>query len=45
MHALFDDYFERNLEMNPLQATFIGDYRYNDRMANTNSPALVVAGP
>jgi len=38
LHALFDDYFERNLEMNPLQATFIGDYRYNDRMANTNSP-------
>jgi uncharacterized protein (DUF885 family) len=38
LNALFDEYFERNLEMNPLQATFIGDYRYNDRMANTNSP-------
>jgi uncharacterized protein (DUF885 family) len=24
--------------MNPLSATFIGDYRYNDRMANSNSP-------
>jgi uncharacterized protein (DUF885 family) len=38
LNALFDEYFERNLEMNPLQATFIGDYRYNDRMANINSP-------
>ncbi len=36
--ALFDEHFERSLEMNPLQATFIGDYRYNDRMANTTSP-------
>ena len=38
LHALFDEYFERNLEMNPISATFIGDYRYNDRLANTNSP-------
>ncbi len=37
LHALFDEHFERNLEMNPLSATFIGDYRYNDRMANANS--------
>ena len=38
LHALFDEYFERNLELNPLRATFIGDYRYNDRLANANSP-------
>ena len=38
LHALFDEYFERDLEMNPLSATSIGDYRYNDRMANSNSP-------
>jgi len=38
LHALFDEQFERNLKLNPLQATFIGDYRYNDRMENTNSP-------
>ena len=38
LHALFDEYFERNLELNPLSATFIGDYRYNDRLANANSP-------
>ncbi|MDH3490435.1 MAG: DUF885 domain-containing protein [Gammaproteobacteria bacterium] len=38
LHTLFDEYFERNLEMNPISATFIGDYRYNDRLANTNGP-------
>jgi len=38
LHALFDEQFERDLEMNPVSATFIGDYRYNDRMANSNSP-------
>ena len=37
LHALFDEHFERNLEMNPLSATFIGDNRYNDRLANSNS--------
>ena len=34
LHALFDEHFERSLEMNPIQATFIGDNRYNDRMAH-----------
>ena len=38
LHALFDEQFERNLELNPLSATFIGDDRYNDRLANSNSP-------
>lgn len=32
--ALFDEYFEQNLELNPIQATFIGDARYNDRLPN-----------
>ncbi len=41
LQALFDEHFERNLELNPLSATFIGDYRYNDRMANTNSPEYI----
>ncbi|MCH8117162.1 MAG: DUF885 domain-containing protein [Proteobacteria bacterium] len=31
--ALLDEHFERNLELNPLSATSIGDYRYNDRLA------------
>jgi len=43
LHALFDEHFERNLEMNPLNATFIGDNRYNDRMANSNSPEYMAA--
>ncbi len=43
MHALFDEHFERNLEMNPLRATFIGDDRYNDRMANSGSPEYMAA--
>ena len=37
LHALFDEHFERSLEMNPLEATSIGDNRYNDRLANTLS--------
>ncbi|MCH9695680.1 MAG: DUF885 domain-containing protein [Gammaproteobacteria bacterium] len=38
LNELFADHFERNLVMNPLSATFIGDNRFNDRMANSNSP-------
>jgi len=38
LNALFDEHFERDLELNPLSATAIGDYRYNDRLANSNSP-------
>ncbi len=35
--ALFEEHFERELALNPLDATAIGDYRYNDRLAITNS--------
>ncbi len=38
LHALFDEHFERGLEMNPIRATFVGDNRYNDRLANSLSP-------
>jgi uncharacterized protein (DUF885 family) len=38
MHALFEEFFERELELNPLRATSIGDYRYNDRLANSIGP-------
>ncbi len=31
--TLFDEHFERNLELNPMSATAIGDDRYDDRMA------------
>jgi uncharacterized protein (DUF885 family) len=36
--ALVEEYFERNLELNPLLATRIGDDRYDDRLANRLSP-------
>src|SRR5215213_2674987 len=29
LHRLFEDYFERSLQLNPLGATFIGDHRYD----------------
>ncbi len=35
--TLFDEQFERNLELNPLSSTAIGDDRYDDRMALSNS--------
>jgi uncharacterized protein (DUF885 family) len=38
LNALVEEYFDRVLELNPLYATSIGDYRFNDRMANTLSP-------
>ncbi|HEX2492232.1 MAG TPA: DUF885 domain-containing protein [Steroidobacter sp.] len=41
LHLLFDEYFERSLQMNPVQATFIGDHRYDDRLTNDISPAFV----
>ena len=41
LHELLNEHFERDLEMNPLNATFIGDYRYNDRMANSNGPEYI----
>lgn len=38
LNALVEEYFDKVLELNPLYATSIGDYRFNDRMANTISP-------
>lgn len=34
LEQLVEAYFEATLELNPLQATFLGDMRYNDRFAN-----------
>jgi uncharacterized protein (DUF885 family) len=38
LHTLLDAYFEDNLRLNPLLATYIGDNRYNDRLPNTLGP-------
>ncbi|MDX1502036.1 MAG: DUF885 domain-containing protein [Thermoanaerobaculia bacterium] len=32
--AVFEEFFEESLERNPIQATQIGDPRYNDRLSN-----------
>ena len=32
LQQLYADFWEASLELNPLQATFVGDPRYNDRM-------------
>jgi len=39
--ALTDEYFERNLALNPLLATSIGDDRYDDRLADRSSPEYI----
>jgi uncharacterized protein (DUF885 family) len=33
--AIYAEYWEENLKLNPLQATFIGDNRYNDQLPNS----------
>jgi uncharacterized protein (DUF885 family) len=38
LNKLFEDYFERSLQLNPLLATFIGDHRYDDKLTNNISP-------
>ncbi len=38
LHALFDEFFERSLELNPIRASTIGDYRFNDQFANSIGP-------
>ena len=43
LHAVFDEYFERVLELNPVLATSIGDPRYNDRFVVSISPQVVIA--
>ncbi len=36
--ALVEEYFQGELEFNPVFATAIGDHRYDDRLANSISP-------
>jgi uncharacterized protein (DUF885 family) len=37
LDAIYEQYWEEYLELNPIAATFQGDPRYNDRMPNTLS--------
>lgn len=38
LNRLAEEYFEATLKLNPLFATFIGDDRYNDHIANSIGP-------
>ena len=38
LHSLLERYFEEQLQLNPVLATFIGDPRYNDRLPNSIGP-------
>ena len=37
LNAMYEQYWEELLKLNPLQATFQGDARYNDQLPNTMS--------
>ena len=37
LNELYEECFDRSMELNPIYATFIGDYRYNDRFASRRS--------
>ncbi len=36
--AVVEAYYDENLELNPIFATFVGDHRYDDRFANSIGP-------
>ena len=38
LEQLYVDYWEASLKLNPLQATFVGDERYNDQLPNFFTP-------
>src|SRR6266513_3121836 len=39
-NALFGDYWETNLKLNPTLATAVGDYRYNDKLGDNSLAAI-----
>lgn len=41
LHDLVEAYFEEYLQLDPIAATFIGDPRYNDKLANDIAPEEV----
>jgi uncharacterized protein (DUF885 family) len=40
-NALFEDFWQMNLKLNPTQATAVGDYRYNDKLGDNSLAAVV----
>lgn len=43
LHQLFEDFFEESLQWNTIQATMIGDTRYNDVLPNFLSAEVIEA--
>lgn len=41
LNTLVEEWFEIQLERNPVMATFIGDHRYDDRLANSINPDYI----
>ncbi len=41
LHAFVEEYWDKYLELNPLQATVNGDYRFDSRMENDIAPAYL----
>ncbi len=40
LNALVEEYFDRQLELSPMNATAIGDSRYDDRLDESTSPGF-----
>ncbi|MGA8809789.1 MAG: DUF885 domain-containing protein [Thermoanaerobaculia bacterium] len=40
-NALFEDFWQTSLKLNPTQATAVGDYRYNDKLGDNSLAAVV----
>jgi len=39
-NALFEDFWQTSLKLNPTQATAVGDYRYNDKLGDNSLAAV-----
>ncbi|HEV7426465.1 MAG TPA: DUF885 domain-containing protein [Thermoanaerobaculia bacterium] len=40
-NALFEEFWQTNLKLNPTQATAVGDYRYNDKLGDNSLAAVI----
>lgn len=38
LNAMYEEYFDRSMELNPIYASYIGDNRFNDRFPNSIGP-------
>jgi uncharacterized protein (DUF885 family) len=41
LNTIVEAYYDKYLELNPLQATFIDDHRFDDRLANDIGPEVI----